>query len=277
VTRPIDALVAAGQRVAEGQAYEPLAIAGPPDLGILIAVINRMVARLTEQQAALRQYALRVLQGQEDERLRISHELHDETVQDLVALTKRIELSVDALDEDPAVAKERLREVADLAQKALVEVRRISHHLRPFALEDLGLAPALQALARDLAQQLPNAQVHCEVVGKEARLPHELELTVFRIAQEALNNVRRHAKTATRVNIALIFEDWGIMLMVEDDGIGFELAARETLMSAGHLGLTGMIERAQLFGGELNIASEPGEGTTVSLRLPWASGTDVVS
>ncbi len=267
VTRPLNVLVAAGQRVAAGKSYETIAPQGPPDLRTLIQVVNEMVAHLAQQQATLQHYARRVLESQEDERLRISRDLHDETVQDLVALTQRIELCADALREDPPLARRRLREVQALAHSTLAGVRRISHNLRPSTLEDLGLVAALQVLARELGEQLPQAQVRCEIVGQEVRLPRELELTAFRIAQEALANVRKHARSASRVNVALIFDEWGVLLMVEDDGGGFTMADRDTLLREGHLGLIGMAERARLFGGELNVAAAPGEGTTISLRL----------
>ncbi len=268
VTRPLDALVAAGQRVAAGKPYETITPQGPPDLRTLIQVVNQMVAHLAQQQATLQHYARRMLEGQEDERLRISRDLHDETVQDLVALTQRIELCAEALHEDPALVRRRLREARALAYSTLAGVRRISHNLRPSTLEDLGLVAALQVLTRELAEQLPQAEVRCEIVGQEIRLPRELELTAFRIAQEALANVRKHARSARRVSVALVFEPWGLLLMVEDDGGGFAMADREALVREGHLGLIGMGERARLFGGQLNVATAPGEGTTVTLRLP---------
>jgi len=143
----------------------------------------------------------------------------------------------------------------------------MSNDLRPFVLEDLGLSAALQALVEQLAEQLPRADVHCEIVGHERHFPSELELTTFRIAQEALNNVRKHASTAKRVDLTLFFEEWGILVTVEDDGPGFSVPSVQSLMRAQHLGLAGMIERAQLFGGSLTISSVPGEGTQVSLRL----------
>lgn len=267
-TRPLGSLVAVARRVAEGRPYETVPPEGPPDLRTLIQVVNGMVEHLLKQQSALRSYAVQVLQGQEEERLRLSHDLHDETVQQLVALTQRIDLCVDALRSSPLDAERRLLEVRAIAERTLCGVRRLSHHLRPSALEDLGLAAALRVLARELGEELPNAQVQCEVVGQEAGLPTEIELTAFRIAQEALTNVRKHARSATRVDVALIYEEWGLMLMVEDNGGGFEIVSTEDLVRDGHLGVAGMVERAQLFHGELSVVSTPGEGTTVSLRLP---------
>lgn len=271
VTRPLGSLVASARRVAEGKPYETIPLEGPPDLKVLIQVVNGMVEHLLKQQTALRDYAVRVLHGQEEERLRLSHDLHDETVQELVGLTQRIDLCAAALGSDPKDARRRLVEIRAMAERTLDGVRRLSHNLRPSTLEDLGLAAALQALAAELGEEMPNARILCEVVGQEVRLQPELELTAFRIAQEALRNVRKHARSATRVDIALIYEEWGLMLMVEDDGGGFEMAGTESLIRDGHLGLAGMIERAQLFVGELSVVSTPGEGTALSLRLPSAS------
>ncbi len=267
VTRPLNALVAEGQRVAAGEPFRPVAVAGPPDVRTLLGVVNQMVARLGEQQAVLRRYALQVLAGQEEERLRLSRDLHDQTVQDLVALTQRLELTADELD-TPVAAKARLAGVQELARDTLAEVRRMSRDLRPFVLEDLGLAAALDVLVRDLGAAMPGAHVGCEIVGHATRLSPELELTVYRIAQEALNNVRRHAADATRVNVALFYEDWGVQLMVEDNGRGFVTQDTASLVRDGHLGLAGMAERAKLFGGQMEVTSAPGEGTTVGLRLP---------
>ena len=275
VMRPLNSLVAAARRVAEGKPYETIPMEGPLDLRIVIQVVNGMVEHLLKQQEAMRRYAIEVLHGHEEERLRLSHDLHDGTVQELIALTQRIDLCADALRRDPVETERRLDEVRTMAERTLSEVRRLSHQLRPPALEDLGLAAALQQLARELGTELPRARVQCQVVGQGLGLPPEIELTTFRIAQEALANVRKHARLATRVDVALIHESRGLVLMVEDDGQGFEVPAAETLVREGRLGLAGMIERAQLFGGELSVASTPGEGTVVRLRLP--SGSQVMS
>ena len=270
VTRPLEALLIEGRRVASGQAFRPVAVGGPADVRDLLTVVNRMVARLDEASATLRTFALRVLQTQEEERLRLARDLHDETVQQLVGLAQRIELCADATgDSPPGNVRQQLQEIQVQAYSLAAEVRRMSNSLRPSILEDLGLWPAIQIIARDLERQLPRTKIQCEVVGREARLPAELELTVFRIAQEALNNIRKHATSATRVNIALIFDDvWGVALMVEDDGPGFEALDAASQVCSGQLGLMGMAERAQLFGGSLSIVSAPGEGATVSLYLP---------
>jgi signal transduction histidine kinase len=267
VTRPVNALIEAGRRVADGEPFEPLPLMGPPDMQTLIEVINRMVDRLAEQGAALRRYASLVLRGQEEERLRIARDLHDETVQDLIALGQRIDLCQVLLEEDLATARSEMVALHAMTRKAISEVRRMSNHLRPSILEDLGLAAGFETLCRELEQLLPKTKVSCEIVGRERRLPPEIELTAFRIAQEALANVRKHAAKSSQVHVALFFEAAGIHLLVEDDGPGFEAQEREQYLQEGHLGLTGMTERAYLFGGELKVSSRPGEGTQISLRL----------
>jgi signal transduction histidine kinase len=271
VVRPLDALVTEGQRVLAGRKFRPLAVEGPADVRALLQVVNGMVARLDEQQATLRHYALQVLRGQEEERLRLSRDLHDETVQDLVALSQRLDLLRSRNQLDAEAAAELARFQAML-HSAIGEVRRLSNNLRPHVLEDLGLPAALRAIARDLETQLEGTQVHCEVVGRERALPSELELTVFRIAQEAFANIRKHASTATHVSVALIYEPDRVQLVVEDDGPGFQVGA-DSHLGDGHLGLTGMQERAQLFGGRLQVTSAPGQGTTVLLTLPQAGAS----
>lgn len=123
-------------------------------------------------------------------------------------------------------------------------------------------------LTDDLARDLAGAQVHCEVVGRQEPLPADLDLVVYRVCQEALNNVRKHAATAEHVNVALFYETWGIMLMVEDDGPGFQPPHDGLPDADSDLGLMGMYERAAQVSGQLHIISEPGQGTTVTLRVP---------
>lgn len=266
--RPLAPLVEEGKRVVEGMPFRSLPEKGSPDLRVLLRAVNQMVSRLEEQQKTLRRYAIEVLKSQEEERLRLSRELHDGAVQDLVALTQRLELHRHSMQEGADAAEERLQEVQALAQKSVVELRRMSNNLRPSVLEDLGLVPALQSLVRELGQQLPGAAVNFEVVGEEVRLPQEMELVVFRIAQEALSNVRKHAPSAGRVSVALVFEGHEVTLVVEDNGPGFQMVPSGVLLQQGRLGLAGMAERAHLFGGDLNLEAVPEKGTTVILRLP---------
>jgi signal transduction histidine kinase len=265
---PLAALAQEAQQLGPGGIFRPLALAGPREAQTLIDSFNRLMIRLAEQRATLREYSLQVLRSQEDERRRVSREIHDETLQEVVALVQRIEL----LRSQPLAGRDELvaglDELHELAGRAVTDLRRISISLRPPILEHLGLAVALEALCDELGQALPGADVRAEVAGDERRLAPELELTVYRVAQEALTNVRRHAPGARHVVAGLGFEDWGVRLAVADDGPGFDAQDTLSLLQGGHLGIAGMLERARLFGGELGVVSACGTGTTITLRLP---------
>jgi two-component system sensor histidine kinase UhpB len=243
-------------------------IVGASTIGRNITEQKKMAARLAAQQAALRRYALQILISQEEERKRISRELHDQTVQDLVGLTQRIELLRNEIGRDPIRVKRHLEDLELLVEEAMADVRRMSSDLRPVILEDLGLSASLDELCDELLDKMPAAHVMFGVQGDKRVLPPELELTIYRLVQEALTNVRKHASNATHVRVMLFFEDWGMLVSVEDDGPGFEVPELDELTREGQLGLTGMRERVRLFDGEMSIESAPGRGTTVIFRLP---------
>ncbi|MCL4505004.1 MAG: PAS domain S-box protein [Chloroflexi bacterium] len=232
---------------------------------------TQIMQRLEEQQKALREYAHRLIESQEDERKRLSRELHDDTLQDMVALAQRAELSRTALDRDHSVAVSRLDELQALAKEMIVKLRRISNDLRPLILEDLGIAAAVQFVSDELEEQMPGYSVRCEVCGEEQRLDADVEITAFRIVQQALNNVRLHAPNATSVEVKLCFENSGIVAVIQDDGPGFTVVDTEELVRQGHLGLAGMQERAGLLGGQVQVISSPQAGTTVRMRLPYVA------
>ncbi len=227
-----------------------------------------MVVQLAEQQNSLRQYAHKALLSQEEERQRLSHELHDGTMQDLVGLVQRVELCRSEMEHNPLLARRRLDELQGLLEQTLADVRRISNALRPSILEDLGLSAALQALCSDLEQQMPSIHCQCVVTGMERRLAPDLELAVFRVVQEALGNIRKHVRSATRVDVQMEFCESEIRAVVCNDGPVFPRPDVRSLVRNGHLGLAGMYERARLFHGELQISSDPAMGTTIRLRLP---------
>ena len=271
VARPLIDLVHEAQQISAGAPFHPLPGQGSLELRRLVNAFNQMVIRLSEQKVVLRRYAVQVLQSQEKERKRLSRELHDGTIQTLVSLVQRLHLCSAALERDPAAVRCEMEELIQLTQNAVADLRRISNDLRPLMLEDLGLPAAIQALVDNLSRRMPAAQVDCYLVGEEQRLPPELELTVYRVVQEALNNVHQHAGVASQVTVRLVYEaDW-VAATVEDDGPGFREQDLSTLVQDGHLGLAGMTERARIFGGELSVVFAPGEGTVVSLRLPLAA------
>jgi two-component system sensor histidine kinase UhpB len=219
----------------------------------LAKAFNEMLGRLEDER---RESSGRVLAAHEAERLRIARELHDEIGQTLTAVALRAEHRA-------AQGGEQQREFAELAevvQQSLADVRRISLELRPGALDRLGLINALISLCGRVATET-TLRVHRELGGPVPKLTPEVELAVYRIAQEALTNVMRHSE-ATDVTFSLACGDDELVLSVRDNGRGL----REGLREGG--GLAGMRERAMLIGADLQVESSAGGGVSVTLRLP---------
>ncbi len=230
------------------------------------AVIGWQVDRVRQQSGRewrakqrLEHYARGIIAAQEEERRRVARELHDDTVQGLVSLGQRIEALERTLP--PAQAGE-LRELGARSQALLDSVRRFSRDLRPSVVDDLGLVPAIEALAN--RQRTPTTVT---VVGAPRRLSADVELSLFRIIQEALSNAEKHS-AATRVAVRITFEDHRIGLAVADDGRGFSVPVHVgDLASDGKLGLLGMQERAELIGGSFHATSQPDSGTTITVDV----------
>ncbi|MDA8297163.1 MAG: histidine kinase [Actinomycetota bacterium] len=285
LARPLEELFGAGAApLLEGK----VALLGAPESGArLRAVPSRLRSRrgevqtqvvienLTEemrreQEAAT--YARHVLSAQEDERRRVAQELHDGPVQRLVHLCRTLDF-VEEVEEVSRPVRDELAGARELTEVIVTELREILRGLRPPALEHLGLVPTLTRLVDEVGGR---AGLVAELVveGRPRRLDGDLELTVFRIGQEALSNVERHAKAAS-VRLTLSFGADALRLEVRDDGIGFvpDLLAGE--WQVAHLGLRGMAERAQLVGGALRVTSAPGQGTAVEAALPARERTGV--
>ncbi|OIN92370.1 MAG: hypothetical protein AUJ20_07980 [Comamonadaceae bacterium CG1_02_60_18] len=222
-------------------------------------------ARLLTTTRQLKALSMRVLQVQEQERRRVAVELHDELGQALTAIKINLQLGERFKDKAPAdLYDENLRIVED----ALQQVRTLATALRPSMLDDLGLAPALKWLAEQSASR-SGFEVKFHHERSLDRLSSETETACFRIVQEALTNISRHAQ-AQHVDISLRREANHMVLLVADDGCGFDPPAmRERAATGASLGVLGMQERATLVGGQLDIRSEPGQGSTVELRCPW--------
>ncbi|MFC1937669.1 ATP-binding protein [Chloroflexota bacterium] len=214
----------------------------------------------------VRYYLQEITRAQEEERKRIARELHDDTAQELVALSRRL----DRLTSSVNISSQDISYLEELRQQTdniLDGVRRFSQDLRPSTLDDLGLVPALEWLTSDLSNHFGIA-IGIGVFDAIRRFSSETELVLFRITQEALRNACKHSE-ATRAWVTLEFGSDKIILTVRDNGKGFELPQRiGDLVSTGKLGLAGMQERAQLIGGKLTVQSEPGKGTTVSVEVP---------
>jgi PAS domain S-box-containing protein len=225
--------------------------------------------KVAEQQETLRDYAHQLLRSQEEERNRLSRELHDDPLQDLVALAQRVELARGALERAPDTLASRLDELQIMARGMIDKLRHICNDLRPSVLEDLGIVAAVQSIGDELAQQMPNCAVRYDINGSLHRLDPDVELTTFRIIQQAAYNVRSHAPTAQNVQFGLSFEENHLAAHVQDDGPGFNVADPQTLLRQGHLGIAGMHERAALMGGEVKITSKPQSGTCIQMRIPY--------
>jgi two-component system, NarL family, sensor histidine kinase DegS len=206
-------------------------------------------------------YAANILVAQEDERRHIGQEIHDEPLQDLIQLYRRV---ADASDAESATIVGELQSDEGVLAATIKKLREIARGLRPAGLDDLGLVPAMRRLAQEFGDR--NAlDVAYVVSGEVRRLSSDVELGAYRIAQEALHNVERHA-AARAVTVGLTFGDANLEVEVIDDGIGFEL--RRTQVESTTLGLLGMRERAQLLGGSLSLQSKLDLGTTVRAKLP---------
>ncbi len=223
--------------------------------------------RLSEERRnEMHDYVTLVTRAIEEERKRVARELHDDTAQALVALVRNLDALMLDVEEQPA-ARERAEEIRTLAESILRDVRRFSRDLRPSLLDDLGLVPAVEWLTEDLGQQ-SGVRGQLDVIGIPRRMEPDVELSLFRIAQEAISNVRRHAR-ATRVVVRLSFADKKVRLQVRDNGAGFVPGERAAdLSSARGLGLRGMRERAELIGGTLSVTSDPGKGTISEVSAP---------
>jgi len=224
----------------------------------------RDVTEEREMQESLRYYLQQVTRAQEEERKRIARELHDETLQNLIVISRQLEkiTSSDALWEE---SHEVVRGLKKQIEKAVHEMRRFSHDLRPSVLDDLGLLPALELLADDLETNGINTVF--KVSGVAKRLRPEVETMLFRIAQEAVRNIWRHAQ-ASEAELSVEFNHGTLRMSITDNGKGFRLPHRPgDLATLGKLGVVGMQERAKFLGGTLTLKSEPKGGTQVLVDI----------
>ena len=228
-------------------------------------VVFEDVTAETRRHDEMEAYASRVVLGQEEERRHLAQELHDGPVQTLIHLCRQL----DAAERSTILPSESAGVIADLriiAEGTVAELRSIARGLRPSILDDLGLVASINQLVAE-AEERQQFEASFGVTGAERRLPAPVESALFRIAQEAITNVERHAG-ARRLSVGMAFEAAGMRLLVTDDGVGFQVADRPTTTGTDSLGLPGMAERAHLIGSRLLIHSGEGAGTTVEVWVP---------
>lgn len=281
LTRPLRQLEDVTHAVARGNLDVRASVWANDEIGRLSAAFNAMIDELRQakernekatkellhKEEARSQLLTQVITAQEEERRRIARELHDQTGQALTSLMVGLKLAEG--EGDPDETRQRIREVRDLASRTLQDVRSIAWELRPALLDDLGLVAAIDRYLTWYGEQ-HSLEVDVEATGfkNNGRLASSIEVTLYRIIQESLTNVVRHAG-ATRVSVVLERRVDEVVAVVEDDGQGFDVeSVLHGSNAVSHLGLYGMQERALLVGGAVLIESSRGLGTTVRVAIP---------
>lgn len=264
VLRPIHQLskqaneISRGNFVAIDESYGGIA-----EIQSLRRSMASMVRHVRRSQTQSIRYADNLTEGQEAERLRIARELHDDTIQSLVAISQSIDMAKAWVASMPDQAMEMLHLAREQSVETVNNLRRLIEDLRPPALEELGLIPAVQMQVEQCA--IPT---EITVKGKQRRLDENRELALFRIVQEGLTNAKRHAH-ASQIELVVDYEPERIMLTIQDNGQGFDVPDYlPDLADDGHYGLMGMQERVHQLGGTLSVDSHPRHGTTLSVHIP---------
>jgi PAS domain S-box-containing protein len=237
--------------------------AGKP---VVFQNISRDVTREKKLAENLRLYAQQITRTQEDERKRIARELHDDSIQSLIILSRHIDELISTQTKRSKVAPS-LDDLRLEVDKIISQIRRFTQDLRPPTLDYLGLLPAVRELITQFEHQ-SSIKSELKTVGTEIKFAPEAEMLIYRIVQEALNNVWRHSAALT-ATVSIDFGKDGTTIQVKDDGKGFVIGEDLRFVEAGKIGLAGMQERADLLGGNLSIQSNVGRGTLVTLLVPY--------
>jgi signal transduction histidine kinase len=272
ITKPIRELASVMQRVAQGGHLRRVKITSSDELRSLGEAFNLMTVQLEQAEkqrsAGLRAYAISVQRAQEEERERISRELHDDICQRLSGMKFRVEVLADEAEPANKRMVRGLRDINQELDRAITEVQRISSNLRPSVLDDFGLVTALRMLSKDFEKLHGVRTSFRESSALPGAIDSNIEIALYRIAQEALSNTARHSRAGTAaLNLERV--DSSIQLTVSDDGTGFNDSDAARARKEGHgMGLMSMRERSELLGGSFRIASGSGTGTTVTVTIP---------
>ncbi|CAN7158800.1 MULTISPECIES: sensor histidine kinase [unclassified Paenibacillus] len=226
------------------------------------------LTRIIESAKNRQLLGLKIILAQEEERKRIAREIHDGMAQTLANVVLRTEIAHRMLvKEDISAVKDELIDLKGQVRNGLEEVRKIIFNLRPMALDDLGIVPTLRKYVQDFEDKY---RIHTQfnLVGKETRIPSGLEIAIFRLVQEALSNINKHAK-ATFLSVELTLEPDQVQIYVVDNGIGFDVPLTELRIAKGNnFGLLGMRERVELLEGTMVLESEKDSGTKITMLIP---------
>ena len=238
-------------------------VGGIEEIRNLQTELVEMADKLKAAQQSLRSYIGSITASVENERRSLARELHDDTIQAMIALNQRIQL---ILMKTPETQKGALSDLQTLVQQSMTNLRRMIRGLRPIYLEDLGLVASLEMLVREMEQ---SADIPISFIsrGSERRMEPQSEMSLYRMIQESLNNVIHHSE-AKHAWVDLGFNDTELKVQIRDDGKGFIVPSNPAeFPEMGHFGLLGLQERSELINAELDITSKPGKGTTISIRL----------
>lgn len=284
ITRPLEELSTMATRIGNGDLNWEINVRSCDEVGQLAESFNQMTARLREtierlkeseaelkrREELMGQLLAKALHAQEEERKRIARELHDETSQSLAALVLNLKAAATVAQSDPQRAQRILEELKEAASNIIKELHNIVYDLRPTLLDDHGLIPALAWYAENKLKP-QGVKIHIDVSGDLTELPLEAETILYRIGQEAISNVYRHAE-AQNLWLSLKVLPYEAVMTIRDDGKGFDVQAVFSGQKTP-LGLLGMQERAALFNGQVNFQSYPGHGTLVVATLPLTHST----
>ncbi|HOV79613.1 MAG TPA: histidine kinase [Bacillota bacterium] len=224
--------------------------------------INSKIGELQQTQ----QMALSIIKAQEEERKRVAREIHDGPAQSMANIVMRAEFCLKLLDMNPEKVRDELKALQNLVRMSLMDVRKIIFDLRPMVLDDLGLAPAIKRYLAEYKEQY-GIQVEFLFFGDQRRLDSSIEIALFRIIQETVTNIRKHARAKNAV-VKMEILRRKVTVHIKDDGIGFDLDKVMAKKDLEGYGLVGIRERVQLLKGKMSIKTAQGQGTSISISVP---------
>jgi two-component system sensor histidine kinase UhpB len=273
VIKKLQHFVEAASLFGRGEFKKTISFKSDDEIKKLADSFNVMAKALMEKMRLERKYLSQIIEAQENERRRISRELHDEIGQALYAIKLNLEMVDKDLPHTTSVIRGRLGEAKSLSSQTLTAMRQLSLDLRPTMLDDLGLIPTLRWYIQNFSNRL-DIYSNFETMGFEEKLSPQIETAFYRIVQEALNNIAKHAQ-ADRVEISLVKRDSRIYASIQDNGKGFDLdRVLHPESPERGFGIVGIQERVSLLGGQMDIQTRPGFGTLIHFEIPYENVRD---